>query len=69
MAVWPEPFFTNKTAESWKVKDKVLEEQNVEPVELRCICSSKQIFKILASASEGKTGERRENLNGRGKRM
>jgi len=48
----------NKTAELWKVKDGVLEEQNVKPVEPRCIYSSKEVFKILASASEGKTGVR-----------
>jgi len=68
-SVRPEPFSTNnETAESWKVKDEVLEEQNVEPVEPRCIYSSKEVFKILASASEGRTGERRENLNGGGER-
>jgi len=64
-AVRLEPFSTNnKTAESWKVIDEVLEEQNVELVELGCICSSKEVFKILASASEGKAGERRENGGG-----
>jgi hypothetical protein len=66
--VGPEPFSTNnETTELWKVKDGVVEEQNVETVELGYMCLSKEVFKILASASEGKVGERRENGGGEGR--